>query len=475
MCAGHRRISAQPGLKGPRGLSKHGASSSMLRLIAGSSSLGLRRVRGVLHSPRRGFRELVLSKGCSDALAEMGITEATHQQRRSVKHALDGRDVALFGRTGSGKTLAFVVPAVEKLVADVETATIELPEPCRPRVLVILPTCELCLQVAKVFKSFAHHMKFRVMAAQKKKNFRDRSRRMKECGADVFVATPAQIERHRDDGSLFLSRVEMVVIDEADTTLVDFGAAKDVVRAVLAKRSAQDAIPCQFFLSSATAFPEFSKQIQKQFDNIVQIVDKDLHRPVDSLREVFLLCQNLMKLETLQTCIQTEEQTLVFCNNIASCRAIEHGLNERGFHVGTYHGEMPRLVRESVFNEFLSGDLKLLVCTDIAARGLDISNIEHVINFDFPRSTAEYIHRAGRTARFGAAGKLTNLYVKKEKRTVQDITSNFPREIKHSLGRGQRRHRGGMQAKVGKAFANIKNRRPRESIPYFKRKGGGKL
>eukprot|EP00944_MAST-04C_sp_MAST-4C-sp1_P010453 g10453.t1 len=439
----------------------------------------------------------------------MAIDKPTPVQQKAVYFALKGRDVAMFTRTGTGKTLAFTVSAVEKMVledaksrsdnaendegvqkdsvaVDAQNCKIKRAEPNRPRVLVVLPTRELCKQVSKVFKMFAHNLKFSVYNMQQVRSEKARDKALKG-GIDVLVSTPGRIEQHRENGSLYMSNVQTVIIDEADTMINDFQEVRQLMRSLLSRRFDMDLDSmnklgftnpkrslrigvkkkkqrpeCQFFLTSATASNSFLRDIRRKLTNIVEITDKSLHQLPSTLKINSIKCGNLEKLVTLENLV-TSEPTLVFCNNINSCRAVEHALNNKGFKTGMYNSEMPAHVRESSFTSFVNKEFNLLICTDIAARGLDILHVTHVINFDFPKTTSDYVHRAGRTARFGATGNLTNIYTNNEKELVHHVLNPDVSVTRHS-GAGKTRLKTTLEKRgrnsvatesTGEGFENI--------------------
>ena len=429
------------------------------------------------------------------ALEELGIENPTTSQEKAIIHAVNGRDVAMFTRTGTGKTLAYALSAVEKLILsgnnynnnkddnniinnnndniekihvkhsneNDETENnnvidnnknenneiknhqlIPHPKPKRPSILVIVPTRELCLQVSNVFKPFSHNLKFSMYNMQQDHIEKQRVKRL-DRGVNVLISTPGRLKQHLDSNTLHLSKLEFVVIDEADTTINDFRDVRNILRSLLSRRIVdgpkkpkKKRPDCQFFLTSATANNAFLRDIRKKFVNIIEVIDNELHKSVPTLQTLNIKCGNLEKLIMLEK-ILTPEPTLIFCNNISSCRAIEHSLNSKGFDTGMYNSEMPPHLRKNSYRSFLKQEFDYLICTDIAARGLDILHVKHVINFDFPKTTSEYVHRAGRTARFGAKGKLTNLYTKREKELVHNILNPNVFVNRNSKGEGKAR------------------------------------
>ncbi len=347
------------------------------------------------------------------------------------------------------------------------------PEPRRPRAVVLAPSRELCGQIADVAKIMAHNCKLRVVGLDGSRSMKQQ-RRALERGVDIVVATPGRLQRHRENEDLFLSRVLCLVLDEADVLVSkEFdGDAMRIVQSLRArdgsdKRSARrgdDAERCLYTLASATSSPALRNVMRTHFPSMVSVEDgpggrggskrSDAARRLKSTRkEGFVQVLARSKYEALLDAVRSGkfagrgrrrpspsghgddernhddndgrhddgavshhliEPTLVFCNSVASCRAAEHFLRESGYHTCGYHSEMPSALRTENFNAFKEGNTELMVCTDIAARGLDLRQVRHVINLDFPRNSEWYQHRAGRTARAGDSGRVTSLFTKQE-------------------------------------------------------------
>ena len=432
---------------------------------------------------------------------------ASSEQKKAIRASLDGQHVGLFTGTGSGKTLAYLLPLAARLKADevfqlsiqqhnpsfasdlapssLEAESIDgvdggvdggdggdggdsgtnnsttndtlayRPEPRRPRAVVLAPSRELCVQISSVAKKLAHNCKLKVIALDGSGSMK-RQRESLESGADIVVATPGRLQKHREKGHLFLSRVMCLVLDEADALVsTDFGLdAAEIVEALTSrdnskkrsKRRGPYPEKCLFTVVSATGKSHrLEKLMKKHMPGIVQ-VHEDVQKRRAQRNEIFIQSPAREKYLTLASVLKSMksptttsstttttttrrrrvEPTLVFCNSVASCRSAEHLLREQGYGSIGYHSDMPSNVRNDNFDTFKKNNVEIMVCTDIAARGLDLRHVKHVVNLDFPRTKEWYIHRAGRTARAGDTGRVTSIYTKHEK----DIAGEIMQEVK---------------------------------------------
>lgn len=383
------------------------------------------------------FASLGLESSIVHTLQAMHIEQPTTIQSRGIPAILGGGDVILGAATGSGKTLAYLLPVVQAL-KNAEALRTSSDPPLRlrrrPRALILVPTRELADQVLAVGRALAHGVKFRIASAiggtsEATKKLNERL----DQPIDVLVATTGrllQLVRARTIDIRFASHV---VIDEVDTMFdKNFGPE---VRAILSAVSAQ--VPddeqgtfsrAQLVAAGATHPPAAVAIYQEAFLNPTRI-HVDLHLAPAGLEQRFVRVRADEKLPELPSLVRDDEASrtgvMVFCNTVESCRFVHHYLTEIGIQAICVHGEMPAVLREREYARFAAMDglseRAVLVCTDVTGRGVDHAKVGHVVLFDFPVSAVDYVHRAGRTARAGAKGRVTSLVTKKDEQLARAL------------------------------------------------------
>ena len=435
------------------------------------------------------FHTLGLNDHILCAVQQLGIDpvdSATPEQRRAINAGLIGRHVAVFTGTGSGKTLSYLLPLVSRLKADekmfpnhdknTDSAAVKLqqrfqPEPFRPRGVILAPSRELCAQITGVAKVFAHNCKLRVVGMDGSQRTRQQKKAL-ESGVDLVIATPGRLQKHRENGDLFLSRVLCLVLDEADALVdTDFGDdAANIVKSLAARdlsvkrsvRRGKGAQKCLFTVASATSSERLEALMRAHMPNVLRVVESEARSSAskasaknsnlgfenprnipDGLTEAFVKAPRLGKynvlLDVLQksrsnpnsTSDQSAEPSLVFCNSVKSCRAAEHFLANSGFNTCGYHSNMPADLRRSSFALFRDKRVDIMVCTDMAARGLDLRHVCHVVNLDVPQTRQWYLHRAGRTARAGDKGRVTTIFTANDSDLVRTLRESWHKRTKH--------------------------------------------
>lgn len=382
-------------------------------------------IREIAVAPRS-FRELGVSERVEQALAELGITQPTRIQQQSVLAVLAGKDVLCTAQTGTGKTLAYLVPLTEQILrAEAASRASESDGQAaapigRPQALVLTPSRELATQVSGVAKRLAHTAKFAscTVTSGERKSIQQRSlaRRL-----DLVIGTPGRVAKCIQAGDLFVSRITTVVVDEADTLFdakMGFRKELDAILGPIQASAAKRNTPLQIVLVAATVKPPLDQVLMKRFGNLRLVSDTNVHQTPALLHEEFVRVTPETKHSALRDALSVRavaagEKSIVFCQNSASCRSTDHMLRESGVGSLCLHGGMPPALRLESMRQFTTDDsVKVLVCTDLAARGLDFSHVRHVIMFDFPRSAVDYVHRAGRTGRAGVKGFITSLVTK---------------------------------------------------------------
>ena len=387
----------------------------------------LRRVarRRVALTATQDWEKLGLGDKLVEAVGAMGLDAPTDAQRDAIPGVLNGEDVLFAAATGSGKTLAYLLPTIARLKAEefnVDKLD-ELRRPNRPRALVLVPTRELAAQVQAVAKELSHHAKLSVRGAFGGSDGVGKQRNtLRKGGAyDLLIATPGRFEKLWDLGDVHLSKCSVVVVDEVDTMLSQgFGAELEkVLRATTERERPATVVTTTATLTKAVrrAFGDLSEREERWrfLPELRTVETRGLHKATDRCRLELVDVVGKDKLEELLVVLKKRQKCLIFCNTVNSCRAAEHFLSERNAcETFSYHGELNSREREASLQAFREGD-GALVCTDLAARGLDIPDVDHVVMFDFPRNPVDYLHRAGRTARAGKSGKVTALVAKADR------------------------------------------------------------
>ena len=337
------------------------------------------------------FTDLGLSPELVRAVAGAGYTTPTLIQERAIPVVLDRRDLIACAQTGTGKTAAFLLPILHHLARGTASR--------RPRALVVTPTRELAAQIEEMAKRYGKHLQLRSTAIFGGVGMGPQTRRLAK-GLDLLVATPGRLLDHIQRGQANLSNVEMVVLDEADRML-DMGFLPDVRRILsVLPRDRQNL----FF--SATMPDEIESLIRRTTSAPVLIEVTRRATPVTAVRQVVHPVAMNRKKDLLKKLLQRQdmERTLVFTRTKARANQLVRHLEKSGRQVAALHANKSQAARTRALDRFRAGAINTLIATDIAARGIDVDGISHVINFDLPHVPEDYVHRIGRTARAGRGG-----------------------------------------------------------------------
>jgi ATP-dependent RNA helicase DeaD len=358
------------------------------------------------------FADLGLSPVLVEALTALGYEEPTPVQLAAIPHLLEGRDILAQAATGTGKTAAFALPLLQRLPT---TA----PEPSKPSVLVLTPTRELAVQVAEAFHRYGRALGALTVPIYGGQEFSQQIRVLRR-GVHVVVATPGRALDHMRRNTLDLSGLMAVVLDEADEML-DMGFA-DEIEAIL------DATPegRQTALFSATMAPRIAKIANKHLRDPAQVLvarEATAAGEMPKVRQTAYVVSRAQKAQALGRVLDLESPTLalIFCRTRNEVDALAESLGGRGYQVQALHGGMTQDQRDRVMKRTRSGAVDILVATDVAARGLDIEQITHVVNFNVPESPAAYVHRIGRTGRAGREGVAITFAEPREHRMLKNI------------------------------------------------------
>lgn len=379
--------------------------------------------------PHHPFEQLGLEPELAKALHALGVHSPSPPQTIAIPPALEGRSLALAAATGSGKTLAYLLPTMQRLRLE-ELASPELSHSrvCSPRALILAPTKDLAAQIGAAAKAISHSYRLRVRTVEGSALIK-KDRRSLEGGADLLVATPARLLRLHKLKQIRLRDVSTVVVDEADDMLTRGFVEQldEVLRLCPPRASAKKGggggggaslLSPQLIFVSATLGADVRHLIRKKYDGIDELLTACAHRSPASLQHELVLCKR-DRLHVLHDVIDCHAatRTLVFCRGVQSARAVQHSLSEGGYRVGGVHGEVPDATRRDHLASFMAEppEVPILVCSDFAARGLDLPGVERVVNFDFPATSALYLHRSGRAARMGEPGIVVSLITKSQK------------------------------------------------------------
>ena len=382
------------------------------------------------------FEELNLDPNVLKAVQEAGYTEPTPIQAQAIPHAIAARDVLGIAQTGTGKTASFTLPMITVLSQGRAKARM-------PRSLILCPTRELAAQVAENFDIYGKYSKLTKALLIGGVSFGDQDRLI-DRGVDVLIATPGRLLDHFERGKLMLSGIEIMVVDEADRML-DMGFIPDIERIFKLTPFTRQTL---FF--SATMPPEITRITEEFLSNPVRVEVappsttaalvtqricrfKPSHKE-NAEREKRDLLRDLMVGEG-----DDLRNAIIFCNRKRDIGSVYKSLQKAGFNAGALHGDLDQSVRTATLDGFRDGGIKFLVASDVAARGLDIPNVSHVINYDVPIHSEDYVHRIGRTGRAGRTGMALTIALPHEEKHVEKIEKLIEKTIEQIPVPGGRR------------------------------------
>ncbi len=370
------------------------------------------------------FQALGVRQDAAKTLRVQGIREATPVQEAAIPLVRGGYDVIAEAQTGTGKTLAFLLPLLEKLKPQGKTA----------QALVIAPTRELALQIGKVAEGLAPVYGITSLVLYGGADIERQKEKLRR-GPALIIGTPGRLLDHLRRGTLSIAHVNRVVLDEADEML-HRGFVEDVES--LLEKTAKDR---QFLLFSAT-MPDRIRALALRYMHAPKFVKLTTETvTLDTIEQVVVNAPVEKKLDRLCEVINGENPYLmmVFCRTKERAQQVATDLSVRGYLTDALHGDMTQVQRSRVLRDFRAAKLQILCATDIAARGLDIEGVTHVVNYDLPQGTEWYIHRIGRTGRAGSTGKAITLIAPHEYEKLRRLEAGLKSRLKK--GRSERRHR----------------------------------
>ncbi|MBU0752826.1 MAG: DEAD/DEAH box helicase [Gammaproteobacteria bacterium] len=366
------------------------------------------------------FTELGLDAGILRAVADQGYDVPTPIQAQAIPVVLQGRDLMAAAQTGTGKTAGFVLPILQRLSHDTNLSMKRF----KPRTLVLAPTRELAIQVQESVQTYGKHLKLRSTPIFGGVGIGPQMRILK-AGVDIVVATPGRLLDHVNQRSIDLSGIEILVLDEADRML-DMGFIRDIrkILALLPKKK-------QSLLFSATFSDEIRGLATGLLDNPVSVEVARRNAAAEMVTQCIYHVDRERKRDLLIRLIDDNQwhQVLVFARTKHGADALAERLSKAGISAAALHGNKSQGQRQRALEDFKRLKTNVLVATDIAARGIDIDELPHVVNYELPNVPEDYVHRIGRTGRAGSSGEATSLVCIDEFKLLRDIERLLKREI----------------------------------------------
>ncbi len=421
------------------------------------------------------FSNLSLAEPLARAVAEMGYETMTPIQEQAIPVVLQGKDVMGAAQTGTGKTAAFALPLLQRMMKHENASTSPARHPVRA--LVLLPTRELAVQVAEQVKLYAKYTNLNSAVVFGGMDMKPQTAELKK-GVEVLVATPGRLLDHIEAKNAVLNQVEYVVLDEADRML-DIGFLPDLQRIL-------SYLPKQriTLLFSATFSPEIKKLASSYLQDPVTIEVARSNATASTVEQHFYSVGADDKRRALHQILKERgmKQAFVFVNSKLGCARLARSLEREGLKTAALHGDKSQDERLKALDAFKKGEVDLLVCTDVAARGLDIKDVPAVFNFDVPFNAEDYVHRIGRTGRAGASGLAVSFVSSSDQRLVADIEKliktkieleplefeeNSPRASDGRINDGRRMYREGDEGSSPReARPSREPRERREHLPH---------
>ncbi len=339
------------------------------------------------------FSELELHPETLRALAEAGYETPTPIQEKAIPHVLAGRDVLGIAQTGTGKTASFTLPMINALAAGRAKARM-------PRSLILEPTRELAAQVEQNFEVYGKYHKLNTVLLIGGESMSDQTKKL-DRGVDVLIATPGRLLDQIERGNVLPTDIKFLIIDECDRML-DMGFIPDIEKIVSKLRPNR-----QTLMFSATLPPEIRRLADQFLNDPVEVSVSPPASAATTVTQALVRVSHADKRAALRFLIKSEDvkNALIFCNRKRDVAIVHKSLVAHGFDAGALHGDMAQSARTETLAKFKANELRLMVCSDVAARGIDIKGLSHVFNFDVPTHSEDYVHRIGRTGRAGLSGR----------------------------------------------------------------------
>ncbi|MBI2135805.1 DEAD/DEAH box helicase [Candidatus Woesearchaeota archaeon] len=407
------------------------------------------------------FKDLNLIEPLQRAVTKQGYTKPTPIQLKSIPSLLTGKDLIGIAQTGTGKTAAFVLPILQRMTEKYPRVV---------RTLVLAPTRELAAQIGESFAAYGQFLKFKHTVIFGGVSYGQQINALAK-GVDIIVATPGRLLDHLNQGKVNLKDIEFFVLDEADRML-DMGFIRDIQKIIARLPQKRQSL---FF--SATMSPEVNELAKRLLRNPVHVEAAPQATTVERVKQCVFFVDQGTKQSLLLELLKQKHLTcvLIFTRTKHKANRVEKFLNENGVRADAIHGNKSQGARQKALYDFKSGRTKVLVATDIAARGIDIDNISHVINFELPNEPESYVHRIGRTARAGAEGTAYSFCAADERNFLHNIERLIRQKIEvlpHLYHSKQAENAVGAVARPPpKHFGNNRGNQSRKFFSKFMHKG----
>jgi superfamily II DNA/RNA helicase len=397
------------------------------------------------------FSDFGLDSGLMSTVEHLGFTEPTEIQQQAIPAAMKGHDLIASSKTGSGKTLAFIIPAMQRLSRNRALTKRD------PRVVILTPTRELAKQVFSQLRMFTTSSQFKAVLILGGENFNDQVKTL-EKDPHFIVATPGRLADHLKQGHFYLNGLELLILDEADRML-DLGFSKELTLI----NEAADHRKRQTLMFSATLdhaqVNDFASALLKKPKRIAINAGHTEH---EDITKRFYLCDNLEhKQALLENFLNKEkiQQLIIFTATRSDTERLSKVLNEQGHDSIALSGELNQSQRNLIMDKFSKGQHKVLVTTDLASRGLDLVNVSHVINFDMPKHTEEFVHRIGRTGRAGSSGDAISFVGPKDWLSLKNVEGFLQQKVTFDFVEGLKAKFKGIKPKKPKAVTKPKTQK----------------
>lgn len=360
------------------------------------------------------FKELGISEALINVLKKNGISSPTHIQEECIELIKKGKDVIAEAQTGTGKTLAFLLPIFENISTDDNEI----------QALIITPTRELAIQITDEAKKLSLAKNVNILAAYGGKDVSSQIKKLNK-NIQILIATPGRLLDHLSRESINLSKLKTLVIDEADQMLL-MGFKKEVESIV--KHCSKSR---QTLCFSATLNSEVKKLAYRYTLNPINVSIKKETITLDTIKQELVITTDRHKQEALCKVLDEDNpfMAIIFCRTKVRVDKLEEDLSIKGYNCEKIHSDIPQSKRERIMKSFRKADLQYLIATDVAARGLDISGVDYIYNYDIPENAQSYIHRIGRTGRAGQSGYTCMFAAPKDMKTLEEIQEGIEYKI----------------------------------------------